>query len=389
MGPKRIKMLKVEENYEEELAASKAGLDDKNEEIEALKVKATNDLKKHAQTIETFKSKMNTALEVKNEEIETIKEEMETIEKKAANDLKNHEKTVQNFALMKNDDKTEIDNLKRKLQELVKAKNIVDQLKEKIECPVCFEIPHTGPVPVCRNGHFVCNECKAEACPTCRVNMGSGKSLLAMTVVENIDHRCKFIDCEEFFPVDEIEKHAKVCAHRSVSCPCSKCDVKVGLSKLLAHLNNSDCSYDSQVILKKTSLIEKVSAVKTLTLNASEQRRYVKSAVYRLNTFTFEDISFCIFIEKREWLYHFSLVMFASEEECSKYKIEMAVHEPNVSSEDTEVSFKYCGKPCSIDVDKKEFHGLTVDAQGMEQIWSKSTTLAFSVSFSVRKIPNS
>eukprot|EP00092_Neocalanus_flemingeri_P019268 GFUD01020872.1.p1 GENE.GFUD01020872.1~~GFUD01020872.1.p1 ORF type:complete len:408 (+),score=70.37 GFUD01020872.1:68-1225(+) len=378
MGPKKIKMTKVEVNYEEELAASKATLEDKNLEIEALKVKAAKDLKKHAQTVETVQ-KMKTALEDKNEEIETLG-------KKAANDLKNHEKTVQKFELMKDNDKTEINNLKRKLREQVKAKNIVDQLKEKLECPVCFEIPHESPVPVCQNGHIVCNECKAEACPTCRVNMGSGKSLLAMTVIENIDHRCKFIDCEEFFPVDEIEKHAKVCAHRSVSCPCSKCDVKVGLSKLLAHLNNSDCSYDSQVILKKTSLIEKVSAVKTLTLNASEQRRYVKSAVYRLNTFTFEDISFCIFIEKREWLYHFSLVMFASEEECSKYKIEMAVHEPNVSSEDTEVSFKYCGKPCSIDVDK-EFNGLTVDAQGMEQIWSKSTNLAFSVSFSVRKIP--
>eukprot|EP00092_Neocalanus_flemingeri_P003891 GFUD01004188.1.p1 GENE.GFUD01004188.1~~GFUD01004188.1.p1 ORF type:complete len:375 (-),score=68.03 GFUD01004188.1:73-1197(-) len=374
MRPKRIKMMKVEVNYEEELAASKAALEDKNKEIEALNVKAANDLKQHAQTIETFKLKLKTALEDKNEEIETLG--------------KNHEKTVQNFELMKDNDKTEINILKRKLREQVKSKNIVDQLKEKIECPVCFEIPHTGPVPVCPNGHLVCNECKADACPTCRVNMGDGKSLLAMTVIENIDHRCKFIDCEEFFPLDEIEKHAKVCGHRTVSCPGPKCTVKVGLSKLLTHLYG-DCTLDVPAIIKKASLVEQVSAVKTLKFNTSDRGRNGKSTVYKLNTFTLEDISFCIVTEKREWLFHFSFVMFASKEECSKYKIEMAVHERNVSSEDSEVSFKFSGKPCSIDVDKKEFHGLKIDAQGMEQIWSKSTTLAFSLSFSVRKIPNS
>eukprot|EP00092_Neocalanus_flemingeri_P028599 GFUD01031056.1.p1 GENE.GFUD01031056.1~~GFUD01031056.1.p1 ORF type:complete len:367 (+),score=70.16 GFUD01031056.1:48-1148(+) len=354
MRPKRIKMVKDDEvKYEEEVAVLKTALEDKNEEIEAMEEKAANDRKKQEDKIKCLK---------------LLKEKLE---------------------VEADNDKTEINNLKRKLREQVKGKTIVDQLKEKIECPVCMEIPQTGPVPVCPNGHFVCNECKADACPTCRVGMADGKSLLAVTVIENIDHRCRFVDCEEFFPHDEIKKHVKVCGHRTVSCPSSKCNVKVGLSKLLAHLNNGDCSYDYPVTIEKASLIEKVSAVKTLNFTTSEKGRTGKSAPYKLNTFTFEDISFCIYIEKRDWLYQFSIVMFASEDECSKYKIEMTVHERDATSDDSEVSFKLRGKPCSIDVDKKEFHGLKIDGKGMEQILSKSRTFAFSVSFSIRKIPNS
>eukprot|EP00092_Neocalanus_flemingeri_P028601 GFUD01031058.1.p1 GENE.GFUD01031058.1~~GFUD01031058.1.p1 ORF type:complete len:298 (+),score=24.42 GFUD01031058.1:242-1135(+) len=282
-------------------------------------------------------------------------------------------------------DKREINNLEMKLRQ---SRNIVDQLKEKIECPVCFEIPQTGPVPVCPNGHFVCNECKGDACPTCRVGMGDGKSLLAVTVIENIDHRCRFFDCGEFFPHDRIEEHAKVCGHRTVICPHSRCNRKVGLSKLLGHLNEilGDCSYGSDRI-ENVSLVDKVSAVQTLNFSASEMSRKGKFVSYKLHTFAYEDISFCIKVGKRDWLYHFYRVMFAAEEVCSEYKIEMTVHERNATSDDSVVTFKFCGKPCSIDIDEKEIYGLKIDKTGMEQILNKSRNGAFSVSFSIRKIP--
>merc|ERR1719470_221816 len=45
-----------------------------------------------------------------------------------------------------------------------KHDKICNQLKDKLECPVCLEIPRTGPVYICPNGHFVCK--KTEACPT-------------------------------------------------------------------------------------------------------------------------------------------------------------------------------------------------------------------------------
>ena len=36
----------------------------------------------------------------------------------------------------------------------------VGTLRKRVECPVCLEIPRSGPVFVCKNGHFVCQKCK-------------------------------------------------------------------------------------------------------------------------------------------------------------------------------------------------------------------------------------
>merc|ERR1740137_130425 len=112
---------------------------------------------------------------------------------------------------------------------LEKLKERLDNLKDTVECPVCLEIPRKGPVFVCPNGHFVCKRCKAEAksCPTCRDPMGDGKSLLAVSVIEIIDHKCKFVECEELFAVDKLEAHEKVCKHRMVKCPHRTCTDEV------------------------------------------------------------------------------------------------------------------------------------------------------------------
>ena len=123
-----------------------------------------------------------------------------------------------------------------------KFENIFEQLKGKIECPVCLEIPRSSPAYVCPNGHFVCSKCKTDSCPTCRVAMGTGKSLLAVTIIENVDHKCKFVDCEELFAMDKLENHEKVCKHRTVHCPHESCNEKVVLSKLLEHIGKKSCS---------------------------------------------------------------------------------------------------------------------------------------------------
>ena len=89
-------------------------------------------------------------------------------------------------------------------------KSILEQLKDKKECPVCLEIPRTGPVHVCPNGHFVCKTCKSASCPTCRAPMGTGKSLLAVTVIENIDDKCQFVDCEEVLVLTNLRNMKRV-----------------------------------------------------------------------------------------------------------------------------------------------------------------------------------
>ena len=81
--------------------------------------------------------------------------------------------------------------------------------------------------------------------------------------------------------------------------------------------------------------------------------------------------------------YYFTMVMFESKEKCLKYNIELTVHEQESASQDSEVSFRYCGKPCSIDEDKDDlkYLGLTVNNKGMEKLMMKNEDNAFSLSF--------
>ena len=63
--------------------------------------------------------------------------------------------------------------------------------------------------------------------------MGTNKSILAVKVIEIVLHDCKFDECQEQFPLKDIEDHEKVCRHRIVACPYFDiCGAKVPLSKL-------------------------------------------------------------------------------------------------------------------------------------------------------------
>ena len=46
---------------------------------------------------------------------------------------------------------------RKTLQE--ERKKLQESLRTRVECPVCYEVPTTGPLPVCLNGHIVCRKC--------------------------------------------------------------------------------------------------------------------------------------------------------------------------------------------------------------------------------------
>jgi len=106
----------------------------------------------------------------------------------------------QNNTLLKQN-KSLLDQLKSKGQVTVteheklkeKHNTFVEQLKGKVECPVCYEVPKRTPIPVCPNGHIVCQKCRQESCPMCREPMKEARSLVAATVVENLLHNCDYI----------------------------------------------------------------------------------------------------------------------------------------------------------------------------------------------------
>merc|ERR1712059_176301 len=100
-------------------------------------------------------------------------------------------------------------------------------------------------IPVCPNGHVVCSKCVKENCPTCRVKMGQGKSTLAVTVIENIDHECENEGCQEKFQLGELANHGKCCIYRPVKCPV--CDVQISLASLPTHMESSSTCWGSKI----------------------------------------------------------------------------------------------------------------------------------------------
>ena len=72
--------------------------------------------------------------------------------------------------------------------------------------------------------------------------MFGGKSLLAVTVIENIGHKCKNDDCEELIPVEDYKRHLETCSlnprNRIVLCPAprERCGKEMELSKIYDHI---------------------------------------------------------------------------------------------------------------------------------------------------------
>ena len=148
----------------------------------------------------------------------------------------------------------------------MKLGSLVYCLEERVSCPVCLELPTTGPIYSCPQGHLVCASCfqgPSSTCPICRSKMLKTVSLLAKTVIENIEHKCKYEDkgCKEKLVADKMEEHRRSCGYRPVLCPSVLCKKTVAFSHLIDHLMN-ECkrSYahdirEYEVVKKPTSYI--------------------------------------------------------------------------------------------------------------------------------------
>ena len=215
----------------------------------------------------------------------------------------------------------------------------------------------------------------------CRVTMGDCMSSLAVAVIENIDHKCKFAACQELFALDKLEDHERVCSHRTVKCPFPHCTEKIALSKLLGHIVSKGCSGDKIPFVVPTDSTGHIRRGFQCTEAGVTNNMYWTSSL-----FSFDGILFVVFPVMLDGVFYFSLVMLSSESVCSKYKIEMIVHENSTQVHNSEVAYKYSGNPFSIDSDYNltKHQGLTVDGKSMDQILKKGNN-DFSVSFSVLK----
>ena len=89
-------------------------------------------------------------------------------------------------------DPEEIQNLRSQLS---RYQDVEGELRDTVRCPVCLRLPRLLPIPVCPNGHVVCQDCDTQlrtedgylyhysdiyyTCPTCRTRMSGGTSVIA------------------------------------------------------------------------------------------------------------------------------------------------------------------------------------------------------------------
>jgi len=289
---------------------------------------------------------------------------------------KNGEKV---FALEEERDKIllEKDELANKEKEARKKyTDLTSLLRSNIECPVCMEVPTSGPVLECENGHIICSKCKRTDCPSCRIKLGDGKSLLAVTILENIEHACKHEGCNELHLLKNLDQHMKICPFRKIKCPAPLdfCGKEVAFCHILDHIL-ADC--------KGSRNKEKFDGEVTV-LQSMPSTWVYSDAVYPVKDFhifgeavQWKDRFFYLSSERLGGASCFSVLYLGEESECKNITVEISMRksvEDGAADGVEEFSLKYVGPPLPVDLpeDERKKNGLVVGTRFLEKIVIKN-----------------
>ena len=132
-----------------------------------------------------------------------------------------------------------------------------EELREDLECPVCFVIPKSGPIYQCEAGHIHCKSCHPQLheCPVCRGPIGNMRSLMTEKIIAKLPTKCSFAEygCleDEKLP-EEMLLHEKCCNFRLTKCVIFDCNKDVPVSDIVDHCRlKHDC-----IISKKDDELE-------------------------------------------------------------------------------------------------------------------------------------
>ena len=228
-----------------------------------------------------------------------------------------------------------------------KYDSLVSKLQAKVECPVCYDVPKQAPVPVCPNGHIVCQWCKRDLCPTCRARMGLGTSLLAVTVIENISHFCEFqiYGCQASCSIISLPNHQASCPYRAVKCPHFNCAERVPLTLLAEHtlrrcVHNG--TFYSNPLLNTYNYI--------IPTNQTEKFDKRKNSTWTPDGISFDGKNFFLKITRKNSKWYFYVQMAGSEEEARKYTARIYVFKTGGLGVDSRNFYRFFGDICPIDL---------------------------------------
>jgi len=130
-------------------------------------------------------------------------------------------------------------------------------LYKRLECPVCFESPRSGPIYNCSNGHVLCKECVRNliTCPVCRDPSMQNRNLVAEELlgdylkVKHIKCRSAAHGCDFEALLPAVALHEESCGHSQVSCmrrllqrQGGNCKWTGKFSELESHLRANKCA---------------------------------------------------------------------------------------------------------------------------------------------------
>eukprot|EP00090_Calanus_glacialis_P015484 TRINITY_DN24438_c0_g1_i1.p1 TRINITY_DN24438_c0_g1~~TRINITY_DN24438_c0_g1_i1.p1 ORF type:complete len:751 (+),score=260.97 TRINITY_DN24438_c0_g1_i1:58-2253(+) len=226
--------------------------------------------------------------------------------------------------------------------------SLVTKLQGKVECPVCFDVPKQAPVPVCPNGHVVCQGCKRDTCPTCRVRMGHGTSILAVTVIENIPHSCEFqiYGCLATCSIGSLPSHQATCQYRAVRCPNFNCVERVPLTLLAEHTLRR-CIHNGTFY--NTPLSNSYNYI--IPANQTDQFDNRRNSTWRPDGITYDGKNFFLKITRKgkKAMWYFYVQMAGSEADAKQYTATIYVFRTSVGV-DGKNSHRFIGDICPIDL---------------------------------------
>jgi len=256
-----------------------------------------------------------------------------------------------------------------------KNEALVRELEERVRCPVCLDIPLTSPIHSCPAGHCLCSSCyqgKASTCPVCRVKMGANTSLLAMSIIQNINHQCRFEECTVKIPLKDFEKHKTTCSFRLVTCPSVVCRKGVAYSKVADHVLK-ECEHSFVQTRKSFPNVIGSSEVKSygfknenlLTVTFPVDGSFWSGKYFFLTDSKTKGFNRNMYVQ-----------MLGTKEECSKYRVAITLR--NI---DTDENISYTSQPFPIEMEEedKAEGGLTISDRVMKKlVFSKKGKEEFS-----------
>jgi len=265
----------------------------------------------------------------------------------------------------------------RMKEERVRVEKLIKEQESLVECPVCLSLPREDrAVPCCPKGHFVCSPCldnliregRPGNCPTCRVPMGEGRSLLALTVVKNAQHECGHQGCNVKLNFDQTKEHEEKCEWRLILCPGdgNTCKASLPLCTVLTHVQTcQDCQWPPKqhqvdgegILIKNTIKMESV----LMMWNASWSTKVIQ----------FEG-GFFFFVrsQKKNGNYIVDVGMKGSQEDCNDFMVEASL----LNVESGKFVYKGTFNPRPLTNQNEPTFCLSVSEESVSKAWKFEET---------------